>query len=138
MAELKTKATKASVAGFLAAIKDEEMRRDSQTLARLMKQATKATPKMWGPSIVGFGSHTYRYASGRQVDWFPIGFSPRKSAITLYLMGGWAPHAALLRKLGKHKTGKGCLYIKRLDDVDIGVLGDLISDSLRKARQLAK
>ena len=133
MAELKTKLTKASVQEFLRGIDDEEKRRDSQTLARLMREATGSAPRMWGPGIIGFGSATCRYPSGRKIDWFPIGFSPRKNALTLYLMGGLEPHAALLRKLGTHKTGKGCLYIKRLADVDVAVLEELIRESVRAA-----
>jgi len=133
MAELKTKLTKASVQEFLRGIDDEEKRRDSQTLARLMREATGSAPRMWGPGIIGFGSATSRYPSGREIDWFPVGFSPRKNALTLYLMGGLEPHAALLRKLGTHKTGKGCLYIKRLADVDVAVLEKLIRESVRAA-----
>jgi hypothetical protein len=109
MAELKTKPTKTSVQAFLRGIDDEAKRRDSQAIARLMRQATRSAPKMWGPGIIGFGSATCRYPSGREIDWFPVGFSPRKNALALYLMGGLKPHAALLRKLGRHKTGKGCL-----------------------------
>jgi hypothetical protein len=138
VAELKTKQTKASVQAFLRGIDDEEKRRDSQILARLMRQATGSAPRMWGPGIIGFGSTTYRYPSGRELDWFPVGFSPRKNALTLYLMGGLKPNAALLRKLGKHTTGKGCLYIKRLEDVDLGVLEQVIRESVRAAGAASK
>lgn len=131
MAELKTAPTKASVQAFLRGIQDETRRRDCQIIARLMKQATRATPRMWGTSIVGFGSYHYRYASGREGDWFLTGFSPRKSDLTLYLMGGLSRHGPLLRPLGKHKTSKSCLYIKRLDDIDLAVLEELIRDSVR-------
>ena len=138
MAELKTKLTKASVQEFLRAIDDEEKRQDSQTLAKLMKEATGSAPQMWGPSIIGFGSATYHYPGGREIDWFPVGFSPRMNALTLYLMGGLEPHAALLRKLGTHKTGKGCLYIKRLEDVDVAVLEKVIRGTVREAGKAAK
>ena len=137
MAELKTKQTKASVQDFLDGISDADRRKDSQALARLLKQVTGATPKMWGPGIVGFGSSTYRYPNGRDMEWFPVGFSPRKNALTLYLMGGLEPHAALLKKLGKHETGKGCLYIDRLDDVDVAVLEQVVRDTLKEAKAAA-
>ncbi len=138
MAELKTKATQAGVQEFLRGIEDEGQRRDSQVIARLMRQATGSVPKMWGPSIVGFGSATYRYPNGRETDWFPVGFSPRKSALTIYLMGGLEPYADLLKKLGSHKTGKGCLYIKRLDDVDVAVLERLVRGAVKQAGRAVK
>ena len=138
MAELKTKPTKASVQEFLSGIEDEERRRDSQAIARLMRQATKALPKMWGPSIIGFGSCIYHYPGGREMSWFPVGFSPRKDALAIYMLGGLKPHAALLGKLGKHKTGKGCLYIKRLADVDLGVLEKVVRGAVREAERAAK
>jgi uncharacterized protein DUF1801 len=133
MAELKTKATRASVTGFIDAIGDEGRRRDCRTLVKMMKKATRAQPKMWGPSIVGFGDYHYKYDSGREGDWFRAGFSPRKDALTLYLMSGlgWPDRADLMSKLGKHKTGKGCLYIKQLSDVDVRVLERLISRSVK-------
>ena len=129
MAELKTKKTKKTKdnpAGFLAKLTDEEKRKDCETLVKLMKKATKAEAKMWGPGIVGFGDVHLVYESGRELDWFPIGFSPRKDALTLYLGGGLEMHAADLEKLGKHRTGKGCLYIKRLSEVDTGTLERMI------------
>ena len=135
MAELKTKKTAASVAAFLGAIDDDTMRRDCLAVAKLMQKATKAEPKMWGASIVGFGDYHYKYPSGREADWFVAGFSPRKQNLTLYLMSGVEPYAALLRKLGKHKTGKGCLYIKTLADVDARVLEELVR---RAVADLAK
>jgi len=116
MAELKTKKTEASVAEFLNTIKDEDTRRDCLAIAKIIKQATRSEPKMWGSSIIGFGSRRLKYASGRELDWMLIGFSPRKANITLYLPGGVEKQAALLKKLGKYSTGKGCLYIKRLKD----------------------
>ncbi|HEY1434622.1 MAG TPA: DUF1801 domain-containing protein [Thermoanaerobaculia bacterium] len=118
----KTKATKASVAKFLGAL-EAERRKDCETLVKMLRRVTKAQPKMWGPSIIGFGDHHYEYESGREADWFVAGFSPRKSGLVCYFMsagGGLDP--GLMERLGKHKTGKGCLYIKRLSDVDLAVL----------------
>ena len=136
-AQLKTKPTKDSVAAFLGAIPDEGRRKDCDTVIKLMKQATKSPPTMWGPGIVGFGSYHYKYESGREGDSPRIGFSPRKQNLTLYIMGGLPRHDALLRKLGKFTTSKGsCLYIKRLADVDVKVLRELIEESTRDmARQ---
>jgi hypothetical protein len=131
MAELKTKPTKQSVASFLKTIADEGKQRDCRTVLKIMKKVTKAEPKMWGPGIVGFGSHHYKYASGREADWFLTGFAPRKQNLTLYLMSGFKGYDALLGKLGKYKTGKACLYIKKLDEVDLGVLTDLIQKSVK-------
>ena len=135
MAELKTKPTGASVKAFIDSIEDDERRQDCKTVANLMKEVTKSEPKMWGPSIVGFGSHRYKYDSGRELDWFPVGFSPRKKELTLYVMSGFPRHAELLAKLGKHKTGKSCLYIKRLADVDLGVLRELIEEATKSAER---
>lgn len=127
---MKTKATGASVKDFLARIEDPERRKDCEAVAAMMRKATGSAPKMWGPGIVGFGKYHYRYASGREGDWFVAGFSPRKGELTLYLMGGLQAHAALMKKLGKHKTGKSCLYIKRLADVDPDVLRTLINKAV--------
>jgi len=135
MAELKTKRTHSSVTAFLDQVSDESRRKDSQTLVRMMKKATKAEPKMWGTSIVGFGDYRYKYASGRENDWFLVGFSPRKQDLTLYIMAGFDKHDALLSKLGKYKTGKSCLYIKRLSDVDTSVLQDLIATSIKHLKK---
>ncbi len=131
MAELKTKKTEASVDDFLNTIKDEETRRDCFEIAKIMKQVTRSDPKMWGSSIIGFGSRRLKYASGRELDWMVIGFSPRKANITLYITGGLEQQTTLLKKLGKYSTGKGCLYIKKLKDVDTKVLKELISQSVR-------
>src|SRR5262245_41400786 len=131
MAELKTKKTKDSVPAFLLRIADPQARKDCKTLVGLMESATGAKPRMWGTSIVGFGDYRYKYASVREGDLFVMGFSPRKSALTLYLMGGIHKHPDLLRKLGKHRTGMGCLYVKTLDDVDAGVLKKLIRATAR-------
>ena len=132
MAELKTKKTKASVAAFLDKIADEQRRKDCQTVLNLMKQATGEEPKMWGSSIVGFGTYHYRYASGREGDWPIIGFSPRKTDLTLYIMPGFEKFESLMAKLGKYKTGVSCLYIKKLDDVEIPVLKKLIAKSVEQ------
>jgi hypothetical protein len=133
MAELKTKLTNASVTEFLNSIADEEKRADSFEILKLMRQVTKQEPKMWGTSIVGFGHTHYIYESGREGDWFITGFSPRKQNLTLYVMGSYAPHTELLEKLGKHKTGVGCLYINKLKDVDTKVLKELIKQSVKAA-----
>jgi hypothetical protein len=132
MAEIKTKENDASVEDFLNNIADEKVRADCLKIADLMSKATNAEPRMWGDSIVGFGKQTAKYSTGREVDWLKIGFSPRKQNLTLYLTmgGGW--NEELLSKLGKHKTGMGCLYIKRLSDVDENVLEKLIQGSVKK------
>lgn len=130
MAELKTKQTNASVKDFLNQITDEERRKDCFTVAKLMEEITGEKPKMWGPSIVGFGKYHYKYASGQEGDWPIAAFSPRKRDLTLYLMPGFAEHAELMKKLGKHSTGKSCLYIKRLSDIHMPTLKKLIKDSV--------
>ncbi len=135
MAELKTQPTRASVAAFLAAVGDEERRKDCRTLVRLMKEATGAPAKMWGPSIVGFGSYHYVYDSGREGDWLLVGFSPRKQDLTLYIMAGFDRYDELMAKLGRYKTGKSCLYLKRLADVDLKVLKALIAASVRHMKK---
>jgi hypothetical protein len=136
--ELKTKVSDASVNDFLNSVDEKQKRNDCFELLKLMKQITKAEPKMWGSSIVGFGSYHYKGKSGREGDWMLIGFSPRKQNLTLYLMGGFDTHAALLKKLGKFTTGVGCLYIKALDDVDRKVLIELINASVKRMKQLNK
>lgn len=135
MAELKTKKSRASVAAFLNAIDDENKRRDSKAIVALMREVSGEKPVMWGTSIVGFGSYHYRYASGQEGDWMLTGFAPRKQALTLYLMTSFPGQAALLKKLGKHSTGKSCLYIKKLDDVDTDVLRELIARSVEAGRK---
>ena len=125
MAEAKTKPTRQSVEKFIKSIPNAETREDCATIAKLMQQATKAEPQMWGSSIVGFGLRTIKYAGGREGDWLIIGFSPRKQNLTLYVAAG-NQDPALLGKLGKHTTGKGCLYIKRLSDVDMPTLKKVI------------
>jgi hypothetical protein len=127
MAENKTKATDASVEDYFAAIDDEARRKDCEALADLMAKATKQPPRMWGASIVGFGSYHYRYASGREGDTCVVGLSSRKGDISVYGLNGAAGAEELLSKLGKHKAGKGCVYIKRLSDVDLKVLEKLVA-----------
>ena len=134
-AELKTKVNDASVTDFLRSVADEQKRKDSFEILKIMKQITKEEPKMWGSSIVGFGSYHYKYESGREGDSPIMGFSPRKQNLTLYLMRGLNSHADLLKKLGKHKTSVGCLYIKKLSDIDVDVLKELISDSLKAIKK---
>ncbi len=130
MAELKTKQNDQSVAAFLDSIADRNMRQECLTLLRLMQQAAKSEPKMWGSSIVGFGNYHYKYESGREGDWFLTGFSPRKQNLTLYIMPGFARYDELMKKLGKHKIGKSCLYLKKLGDVDLAVLKQLVKQSV--------
>jgi len=131
MAELKTKPTDQSVEDFLQAVPDERRRGDSLAIVEMMARVTSEQPKMWGSSIVGFGVRHYRYESGREGDWFLTGFSPRKQNLTLYLTQGFDRYGDLLKRLGKHKTGKGCLYINNLDDVDSGVLEELVARSVQ-------
>ena len=134
MAELKTKPTQASVKEFLNQIPDKERREDCFAVAKIMEEITGDKPKMWGPSIVGFGTYHYKYASGREGDWPVTGFSPRKKDLTLYIMMGFKKHADLMEKLGKHSTGKSCLYIKRLSDIHVPTLKKLIKTSLKDLR----
>lgn len=124
--EPKTRPTTASVSDFIAALPTEQQRSDSHALVKLMQDATQQKPVLWGPNIIGFGSVPLKYASGRELDWPIIAFSPRKTALTLYLTCDIKQYQPLLEKLGKHSTGVGCLYIKRLSDVDSKVLGKLV------------
>jgi hypothetical protein len=134
MAENKTKPTKSNVAAFIDALTDPARRADAKSLAKLMQSAAREKPKMWGPSIIGFGSYHYRYESGREGDMPVVAFSPRKAATVLYGMTRSSEAAGLLAKLGKHTTGKGCLYIKKLADVDKRVLEALVVKSLAAKR----
>ncbi len=136
--ELKTKLNDASVEDFLNTVSDEQIRADCFEIAKLMKQVTKAEPKMWGSSIVGFGSYHYKGASGREGDWMLVGFSPRKQNLTLYIMAGFERYDELMKKLGKFSTGKSCLYIKKLADVDKKVLKELVSESVQYMKTLSK
>ncbi len=130
MAEPKTSPNKKSVEKFLKGIKDDKRRQDCHTVRDLMSDVTKAEPKMWGDSIVGFGSYRYKYESGREGEWFLTGFSPRKQNLTLYIMSGFKRYELLLKKLGKHKTGKSCLHINRIEDIDLPTLRELIQRSV--------
>ena len=129
MAELKTKENSTNVIAFLNGIENEARKTDALKLLDLITDVTGETPKMWGTSIVGFGNYHYKYPSGREGDWFLTGFAARKQALTLYLCFDLSKYTGYLEKLGKHTTGKGCLYIKSLEDVDIDVLGSLIRES---------
>ncbi len=135
MAENKTKATEASVDAYLAAIVDEMRRKDCQVLADLMAKAVKQPAKMWGTSIVGFGSYHYIYESGREGDSCLTGFSSRKGDISIYLVGSYPGQEELLTRLGKHKMGKGCLYVRRLSDVDVKVLEQLIVSAVAQRKR---
>ena len=133
LAEIKTRETTASVEDFINTIPDEQKRKDSFVIMEMMKKATGEAPKMWGSSIIGFGNKRYKSpATGREVDWLLIGFSPRKANLSLYISVGNKEHAAALEKIGKHKTGVGCLYINKLEDIDIKVLKQMIVSSLKK------
>jgi hypothetical protein len=139
MAENKTTATRLSVAKFIAGIPDEDRRAECRTLLKLFKTTTGKPAVMWGPSIVGFGKYHYKYASGREGDWFLAGFSPRKQALTVYLMAGFAASAPLLKKLGQFKkSGGSCLYIKRLSDIDLDVLQEMIRRSVFAVQERVK
>ena len=137
MAELKTRPTGRDVEAFLDAVPDAGRRQDCYAIVELMTKATGSEPRMWGPSIVGFGSYHYRYASGREGDWMLTGFSPRKQNLTLYIMTGFDRAGDLLARLGKHSTAKSCLYIKRLADVDLATLAALVEESVRHLRKSA-
>ena len=138
MAELKTKQTNASVEKFLNQISDEVRREDCFKVMKMMEEITGEKPKMWGPSIVGFGTYHYKYASGREGDWPIAAFSPRKQDLTLYIMPGSILQSELMQQLGKHRTGKSCLYLKRLSDIHLPTLKKLIRTSVKESRKLAK
>jgi hypothetical protein len=135
VAELKTKKNDASVDDFLNSVENEKRRKDSFVVLDLIKEVTNEEPKMWGDSIIGFGSYHYKYASGREADWFLTGFSPRKQSLTLYIMSGFDAYDELLNDLGKHKTGKSCLYINKIEDVDLDVLRDLVEQSVNHMKK---
>ena len=135
MAELKTRKNNASVTAFLNAVDDKQKRADAKKVSAMMRAATGSRARMWGTSIVGFGSYHYKYASGREGDWMLVGFSPRKKDLTLYIMPGFKAFDSLMAKLGKYKTGKSCLYINKLADVDEKVLEKLIAGSVKYMRQ---
>jgi hypothetical protein len=134
LAEIKTKPTAASVEDFINNVDNEQKRKDSFVLLEMMKKATGEEPVLWGSSIIGFGNKRYKSpATGREVDWLRMGFAPRKANLSLYISGGIKEHAVALEKLGKHKTGVGCLYINKLEDIDIEVLEGMIKASLDRA-----
>ena len=135
MAELKTQRNDGDVEAFLNEIPNEKKRADAFAVLELMKQATGEEPAMWGDSIVGFGEYHYRYASGREGDWFVAGFSPRKQNLTLYIMAGFDHYDELMDRLGKYKTGKSCLYLNKLADVDPDVLTELVRRSVAHMRE---
>ncbi|MFW9967452.1 MAG: DUF1801 domain-containing protein [Candidatus Thorarchaeota archaeon] len=135
MSDVKTKPTDASVEDFLNSVEHPQRREDSFELLEMMKEITREEPTMWGPSIVGFGSYHYKYESGREGNMPLTGFSPRKRSLTVYIMSGFEGYNDLLEKLGKHKTGKSCLYINKLEDVDRSVLEKIISQSIEQRRQ---
>ena len=134
MAELKTRKTGASVSAFINAIDDEQRRRECKAIAAVMRKVTKSKPMMWGPSIVGFGNFEYVNSTKKPQAWFQCGFSPRKAALTLYLMGGYPKDAASLKKIGGVKPGGSCLYIKSLDDVNMPALESVIAQSLERVK----
>jgi hypothetical protein len=130
MAELKTKPTDESVEVYLNSIEKDTQRKDSFAILNMMRDVTKTEPVMWGSSIIGFGTYKYRYASGREAEWMKIGFVPRKRNLTLYIMDGFDQYDSLLSKLGKFRTGKACLYINKLEDVDLDVLREMVERSV--------
>ncbi|MEM6461491.1 MAG: DUF1801 domain-containing protein [Pseudomonadota bacterium] len=134
-AGLKTRPNSNDVAAFIDAVEDEQKREDSKILLELMKRATGCEPVMWGTSIIGFGSYEYTYASGHSAEWCATGFSPRKAALTVYIMSGFPGYDALMERLGRYKTGKSCLYIKRLADIDVRVLEELVAADYRNIKQ---
>ena len=134
MSEPKTRPTGASVEDFLAAVPDERRRADARVVLELMRRVTGAAPEMWGPSIVGFGRYRLAYASGGSAEWPVAAFSPRKQDLTLYITPEFGQYAGLMARLGKHRTGKSCLYLKRLADVDLGVLEELVTESVARVR----
>ena len=138
MAEQKTKPTDESVEDFLNRIPEAERREDCFAVAKIMEEITGDKPKMWGPSIVGFGAYRYKYASGREGDWPVTGFSPRKKDLTVYLMMGFQKHEELMKKLGKHSGAKSCLYIKRLSDIHVPTLKKLIKTSIKELKAYTK
>lgn len=134
MAELKTKENDADVTEFLAGITHEKRRADTKTVVAMMERVTGFPAKMWGQQIIGFDTYTYKYESGRTGDWMITAVSPRKTSLSVYIMPGFDKYAGLLAKLGKHKVGKSCLYINKLDDVDLDVLEELIALSVADMR----
>lgn len=137
MAELKTKKNLASVEVFLNGIENEIRKKDSFAILELLKNWTKNEPRMWGSNIVGFGNYHYKYESGREGDWFLVGFSPGKQHLTLYIMTGFSRYGEIMKRLGKHKTGKSCLYINKLEDIDVHVLEEIVQASTKYLKSKA-
>jgi Domain of unknown function (DU1801) len=135
MAELKTKVNEGNVDAFIESIEKENIRQDCVRIMEIMREITQSEPKMWGGSIVGFGNYHYKYASGREGDWFIAGFSPRKQNITMYIIAGFTNYEEILNRLGKYKTGKSCLYINKLSDIDLNVLQELVRASVEHLQQ---
>lgn len=135
MSELKTRPTRASVARFIGSIEDERQRKDAKRIDQIMRSVTGSNPVLWGSSLVGYGRYDYRYASGREGSWFLTGFSPRKRNLVIYVMSGFSTEPALMRRLGRHKTGRSCLYLRKLDDVDLDVLTELVRRSVELIRK---
>ena len=136
--QLKTQRNKSSVKSFIDAVPDEQRRKDARAVSSIMQDVTGEKPAMWGSSIVGFGSYHYKYDSGQEGDWPLVGFSPRKDSLTLYIMPGFQEYGDLLEKLGKHKKGVSCLYIKSLDDVHVPTLKTLVRQSVKHMKQIVK
>ena len=135
MAELKTKPTGASVSKFLSSVENEKRKADAIIVTKMMTHITGEKPKIWGESMVGFGSYTYTNTTGKNLGWFLTGFSPRKANLVLYIMPGYGQFDDIMARLGKHKTGKACLYINRLEDIDLAVLEELIAKSVEWMRK---
>lgn len=135
MSELKTRRNDADVDAYLDSVENPRRREDARRILALMREVTGETPKMWGSSIVGFGSYHYVYASGREGDWPVVGFAPRKQNLVLYIMPGFARYESLLARLGKHRTGKSCLYVNKLDDIDPDVLEKLVRESVDEMKR---
>lgn len=135
VAELKTRQTESSVRGYLDAIEDDQRRRDCEVLVALMRRVTRKEPRMWGTSIVGFGSYHYKYASGHEGDMCLVGFSSRKGDISVYITGSFDGREELLSQLGKHKTAKACLYVKRTSDIDLRILEKLVARSVAEVKR---
>ncbi|MCZ6692329.1 MAG: DUF1801 domain-containing protein [Bacteroidetes bacterium] len=131
MAELKTKPNNQNVDDFLKKVSDPAKRKNCHRVLDIMKQITQQEPKMWGDSMVGFGNYHYQYTSGREGNWFLTGFSPRKQSLTIYIMSGFDQFEHLMSQLGKYKNSKSCLYVKKLDDIDLGILKELIAESIK-------
>jgi hypothetical protein len=138
VADLKTKRNRKSVKKFLDGVENMDRREDAQKILALMKEVTGEKPEMWGDSLIGFGTYRYKYESGREGEWFVTGFSPRKTNLTLYIMSGFSRYKELLGKLGKHKTGKACLYINRSGDIDMKVLRRLVKESVAHLKRREK